>query len=265
MSIRTSAFSVANSRSASALTSSVLPTPVGPRNRNVPSGLSPSDRPTRARRTVSATISTASSWPMTRACRSVSRSWSRSSSPATSSPTGIPVRAAITAATSVSPTTGVSAPGGLGQALLDPLDVDLDLRRVLVGLGVDRGLLLGREPVALGLELRRVGRAAGAQAHLRGGLVDQVDRLVGQAVLGDVAVAQPRRGERAPRRRSSRRGAPRRRRAGRAGSRRSPRPTAPRPSRARSGGRARRRARSCGTRPAWWRRPSAARRGRASA
>ena len=84
---------------------------------------------------------------------------------------------------------------GLGQVLLDPLDVDLDLRRVLVGLGVDRGLLLGREPVALGLELGGVGRAAGAQAHLRGGLVDQVDRLVRQAVLGDVAVAEPRRGD----------------------------------------------------------------------
>ena len=39
----------------------------------------------------------------------------------------------------------------------------------------------------------RRSRAAG-QAQLRRGLVDQVDRLVGQAVLGDVAVAQPRRG-----------------------------------------------------------------------
>jgi ATP-dependent Clp protease ATP-binding subunit ClpC len=45
MSIRTSAFSVANSRSDSALTSSVLPTPVGPRNRKLPSGLSEPDRP----------------------------------------------------------------------------------------------------------------------------------------------------------------------------------------------------------------------------
>ena len=50
--------------------------------------------PTRARRTVSETSSTACSCPITRACRSASRSCSRSSSPATSSPTGIPVRAA---------------------------------------------------------------------------------------------------------------------------------------------------------------------------
>src|SRR3954470_7365883 len=57
MSTRTSAFSVANSRSASAFTSSVLPTPVGPRNRNVPSGRSRSDRPTRARRMVPAAVS----------------------------------------------------------------------------------------------------------------------------------------------------------------------------------------------------------------
>ena len=78
-----------------------------------------------------------------------------------------------------------------GQPLLQPVDVRLDLRRVLVGLGVDRGLLLGGEPGQLGLELRRVLRAAGAQAHPRGRLVDQVDRLVRQAVLGDVAVAEP--------------------------------------------------------------------------
>ena len=37
--------------------------------------------------------------------------------------------------------------------------------------------------------------AAAAQPHLGGGLVDQVDGLVGQAVLGDVAVAQPGGGE----------------------------------------------------------------------
>ncbi len=83
------------------------------------------------------------------------------------------------------------------------------------------------------------GRAPPTQAQLRRGLVDQVDRLVGQAVLADVAVRQPRGGDAAPRRRSSRRGAPRRRRAGRAGSRPCRPRTAPRRSRGRSAARAR--------------------------
>ncbi|SLA74531.1 Uncharacterised protein [Mycobacteroides abscessus subsp. abscessus] len=49
--------------SASALASSVLPTPVGPRNRKVATGLLPSRRPARDNRTASATARTASSWP----------------------------------------------------------------------------------------------------------------------------------------------------------------------------------------------------------
>ena len=68
-----------------------------------------------------------------------------------------------------------------------------------------------RQPVELGLQPRRVVGAAGAQPHPRGRLVDEVDRLVGQAVLGDVAVATAAPRRRAPRRRSPRRGAPRRR------------------------------------------------------
>ena len=50
--------------SASARASSVLPTPVGPRNRNVPIGRSGSCRPARERRSAVATASTASSWPI---------------------------------------------------------------------------------------------------------------------------------------------------------------------------------------------------------
>ena len=48
-------------------------------------------------------------------------------------------------------------------------------------------LQLAPQPVGLGV--------APAQPHLRGRLVDQVDRLVRQLVLADVAVRQPRRGE----------------------------------------------------------------------
>jgi hypothetical protein len=73
---------------------------------------------------------------------------------------------------------------------------DLQLGRALVLLGHDRGVLLG---VELGeLLAQRVDSARGgaaAQAHLRGGLVDEVDRLVGQLVLGDVAVREPGRGD----------------------------------------------------------------------
>ena len=60
------ACSSSNMNSASALVSSVLPTPVGPRNRNEPIGRLGSCRPARARRTASETATSASSWPTTR-------------------------------------------------------------------------------------------------------------------------------------------------------------------------------------------------------
>ena len=65
MSIRTIARSSSNRKSASARASSVLPTPVGPRNRNEPIGLRGSDSPARLRRIAFATAFTASSWPTT--------------------------------------------------------------------------------------------------------------------------------------------------------------------------------------------------------
>ncbi len=61
MSIRTSASSVSNRNSASPLHSSVLPTPVGPRNRNDPFGRRGSDKPARVRRIAFATMRSASS------------------------------------------------------------------------------------------------------------------------------------------------------------------------------------------------------------
>ena len=68
MSIRTIAFSLSNRNSASALASSVLPTPVGPRKMNEPIGRSGSPRPARERRIALDTRLTASSWPITRSC-----------------------------------------------------------------------------------------------------------------------------------------------------------------------------------------------------
>ena len=66
MSMRTIARSSSNRNSASALVSSVLPTPVGPRNRNEPIGRLGSCSPARARRTACDTAAIASSWPTTR-------------------------------------------------------------------------------------------------------------------------------------------------------------------------------------------------------
>jgi len=61
MSMRTIARSSSKSASASALVSSVLPTPVGPRNKKLPMGLSGSERPLRLRLMAPATACTASS------------------------------------------------------------------------------------------------------------------------------------------------------------------------------------------------------------
>src|SRR5207237_977545 len=66
MSMRTIARSSSKSVSANARASSVLPTPVGPRNRNDPIGRFGSFSPERARTTASATAWTASSCPISR-------------------------------------------------------------------------------------------------------------------------------------------------------------------------------------------------------
>jgi hypothetical protein len=92
MSSLTICFSSSNSSAASALASSVLPTPVGPMNRKLPTGRSPVERPARARSTASATARTASGWPTTRR-PSRSRSPSmRDDSSRVSRLTGMPVQ-----------------------------------------------------------------------------------------------------------------------------------------------------------------------------
>ena len=60
ISMRTMAFSSSNKYSANARASSVLPTPVGPKNINEPMGRFGSDRPARERRIAFATAVTAS-------------------------------------------------------------------------------------------------------------------------------------------------------------------------------------------------------------
>ena len=66
MSRRTIAFSSSKSSCASAFASSVLPTPVGPRKRNAPTGRWRFFTPALDLRTASATASTALSCPITR-------------------------------------------------------------------------------------------------------------------------------------------------------------------------------------------------------
>src|SRR5690625_7718683 len=66
MSMRTIARSSSNKKSANDLANSVLPTPVGPKNRNEPMGRSGSATPARERRTASETVSTARRCPINR-------------------------------------------------------------------------------------------------------------------------------------------------------------------------------------------------------
>mmetsp|Transcript_11213 Transcript_11213/g.31354 ORF Transcript_11213/g.31354 Transcript_11213/m.31354 type:complete len:282 (+) Transcript_11213:304-1149(+) len=108
MSMRTMAASVLNMYSASALASSVFPTPVGPRNMNEAIGLLGSDRPARDLWMASATASTASSWPMTRLCSSSDRCRSFSLSDAISLETGMPVHLDTISPMSASVTSGWS-------------------------------------------------------------------------------------------------------------------------------------------------------------
>ena len=100
MSMRIIASSLPNTASASALLSSVLPTPVGPRKRNDPTGRFGSLTPTRPRRMARATARTASSCPTTRACSVSSSVKSRALSLSLSLVTGMPVQFDTTAAMS---------------------------------------------------------------------------------------------------------------------------------------------------------------------
>src|SRR5687768_7467827 len=77
MSMRTIAASSPKRASASVRASSVLPTPVGPKNRKEPIGRLGSESPALALRIASATAITPSSWPTTLSCSCSSRRMSR--------------------------------------------------------------------------------------------------------------------------------------------------------------------------------------------
>ena len=105
ISTRISAFSEPNIASANALDNSVLPTPVGPKNRKEPIGLFGSCNPTLPLFIALATALTASSWPTTRLCKILSNLRSFSLSFCASFWTGIFVQLETTSAISFSVTT----------------------------------------------------------------------------------------------------------------------------------------------------------------
>ena len=106
--------------SASALESSVLPTPEGPRNRNDPIGRCGSFRPDRARRIVLLIALIASSCDTTRLCSSFSSSSSRWASSFSRRVSGTPVILLTTSAMTSSSTTPSTS-----LALLAPLPLHL--------------------------------------------------------------------------------------------------------------------------------------------
>ena len=125
MSMRTIARSSSNRKSASDLASSVLPVPVGPRNRNDPVGrLRVGDPGPRAAYGV-AHRGTASAWPISRSPITSSIRSSLAVSPSSIRPVGMPVQAsttsAICSAPTSSPTSGSSSAFSAASTALDLL------------------------------------------------------------------------------------------------------------------------------------------------
>ena len=108
ISTRRSAVSSSKINSASALVSSVFPTPVGPRNKKEPIGRLESCSPARERRTALLTATSASSCPTTRFLRLSSICSSLARSPSSILVTGIPVQRDTTEAMSSSITASLS-------------------------------------------------------------------------------------------------------------------------------------------------------------
>ena len=96
--------SESNNASDKALASSVLPTPVGPKNINEPIGLFSAFKPALALKIAWLTASIPSSWPMTLLCKIFGKFKSLSFSLSTNFDTGTPVHCETTSAISSSET-----------------------------------------------------------------------------------------------------------------------------------------------------------------
>ena len=92
-----------NKNSASAFESSVFPTPLGPKNMKLPDGRRGSFKPARLRLMAFERAVTASSWPITRSCKTPSMRKSFSVSASVKSESGTPVIMLTTSAISLSP------------------------------------------------------------------------------------------------------------------------------------------------------------------
>ena len=196
MSKRMSAWSLPKRKFASARASSVLPTPVGPRNTKLPTGRFGFFSPARERRIAREIAEIAFSWLITRRWSSASIRSSLSPSSWLIDAIGTPVHFETTSSISC------LADDDLARARLDVelladelqvlarrhflLAIELRLLEVLLG---DRALhLLDGNADAL-VDLAELLAVAGlAQLGARAGLVDEVDRLVRQEAIGDVAV-----------------------------------------------------------------------------
>ena len=124
MSMRTIARSSSKRKSASALASSVLPVPVGPRKRNEPVGRFGSEMPARERRTASLTALTAARWPISRSPMTDSISSSLAVSPCSIRPVGMPVQASTTSAICSAPT---SSPTSGSRSAFSAASASVDL------------------------------------------------------------------------------------------------------------------------------------------
>ena len=198
MSIWISASESPNMNSASALASSVLPTPVGPAKMKLPMGRLGSLSPARLRRTASLIRLMASVWEMTffwisssiRSSRVVSSVSSRGQRDAGHLADDLGDDLLVDGAVDL---LGALAPFAGDRLLLLLELVGLVAQRggpleVLVG---DRLFLVLIEPLDLLVELLQVGGARhGLEPDAGAGLVDDVDRLVGQASAGDVPVRE---------------------------------------------------------------------------
>ncbi len=189
--MRIIASSSPNRNSASVRASSVLPTPEGPRKMNEPVGRLGSFRPARERRMALEMTSMAGCWPMTRLCSSSSMRISFWVSASVSLKTGMPVHMETMSAISSSPMAGRSADSpdshSSSSSRFLPASLRSWSRRAAAFSNSCASIAASfsrRDRLDLLFELAVGGRGGHRlDAHARGGLVDQVDRLVGQEAV----------------------------------------------------------------------------------
>ena len=179
--------------------SSVLPTPDGPRKTNEPVGRLGSLRPARERRIAFEMTSIAGCWPMTRLCSSSSMRISFAVSASVSLKTGMPVHIETMSAISSSPIDGRSPPVSPASHCSSSsrfFVVSLrSLSRRFAAFSNSCASIaasFSRRVVSISCSSSRLAGRRGHRLdpHPRRGLVDQVDRLVGQEAVGDVAVGE---------------------------------------------------------------------------